>query len=189
VQLALCHIPRSRHGCFGLAGQVISNLCDHLSFHRPRHLLSEDISENATDHGDDGEEEEEDEVGEEEALDLLDRGEPAEAGEEDHEDGGDEDGVGGVHVQPVPKQLLKEGLVMHRPEAESKKNYAAHQSKGGGGEESPARPMLTSPHLLIFPTRNSPQEIFFLFFRHEIPPKKSSDSFLTQISPPENLKF
>ena len=89
-------------------------------------LLSEDIGENPADHGDDGEEEEEDKVGQEEALDLLDGGEPAEAGEEDHEDGGDKDGVGGVHVQPVPKQLLQEGLVVHRPEAEGKKNYAAH---------------------------------------------------------------
>ena len=65
-------------------------------------LLSEDISENPADHGDDGEEEEEDEVVEEEALDLLHGSEPAKAGEEDHEDGGEEDGVGGVHVQPVP---------------------------------------------------------------------------------------
>ena len=108
------------HRCFRLSRQVVSNLCHHLSFHRPGHLaanfeahfailnykpkdlLSEDIGENPTDHGDDGEEEEEDEVGEEEALDLLDGGEPAKAGEEDHEDGGDEDGVGGVHVKPVP---------------------------------------------------------------------------------------
>ena len=81
-------------------------------------LLSEDISENPADHGDDGEEEEEDEVGEEEALDLLDGGEPTEAREEDHQDGGDEDGVGGVHVQPVPEKLLQEGFVMHGPEAE-----------------------------------------------------------------------
>ena len=84
---------------------------------KQKDLLSEDIGENPTDHGDDGEEEEEDEVGEEEAFDLLDGGEPAKAGEEDHEDGGDEDGVGGVHVQPVPQQLLQERLVVHRPEA------------------------------------------------------------------------
>ena len=94
--------------------------------HKQKDLLSEDVGENPTDHGDDGEEEEEDKVGEEEALDLLHRSEPAEAGEEDHQDGGDEDGVGGVHVQPVPQQLLQEGLVVHRPETESKKNYAAH---------------------------------------------------------------
>ena len=94
--------------------------------HKQKDLLSEDVGENPTDHGDDGEEEEEDKVGEEEALDLLDGGEPAKGGEEDHEDGGDEDGVGGVHVQPVPEQLLQEGLVVHCPEAESKKNYATH---------------------------------------------------------------
>ena len=85
-------------------------------------LLSEDISENPADHGDDGEEEEEDEVGEQKALDLLHGSEPAEAGEEDHEDGGEEDGVGGVHVQPVPQQLLQEGFVVHRPETKCKKN-------------------------------------------------------------------
>ena len=94
--------------------------------HKQKDLLSEDVGENPTDHGDDGEEEEEDKVGEEEALDLLHRSEPAEAGEEDHQDGGDEDGVGSVHVQPVPQQLLQEGLVVHRPEAEGQKNYAAH---------------------------------------------------------------
>ena len=73
-------------------------------------LLSEDISENPADHGDDGEEEEK--------KALLHGSEPAKAGEEDHEDGGEEDGVGGVHVQPVPQQLLQECLVVHRPEAE-----------------------------------------------------------------------
>ena len=94
--------------------------------YKRKYLFSEDIGENPTDHGDDREEEEEDKVGEEEALDLLHRRKPAEAREEDHEDGGDEDGVGGVHVQPVPQQFLQEGFVVHRPEAEGQKNYAAH---------------------------------------------------------------
>ena len=89
-----------------------------LTKYKQKDLLSEDVGKNPSDHGDDGEEEEEDEVGEEEALDLLDGGEPTEAREEDHQDGGDEDGVGGVHVQPVPEKLLQEGFVMHRPEAE-----------------------------------------------------------------------
>ena len=89
-------------------------------------LLSEDISENPADHGDDGEEEEEDEVGEQKALDLLHGSEPAKAGEKDHEDGGEEDGVGGVHVQPVPQQLLQEGFVVHRPETKCKKNKATN---------------------------------------------------------------
>ena len=84
-------------------------------------LLSEDISENPADHGDDGEEEEKDEVGEQKALDLLHCSEPAKAGEEDHEDGGEEDGVGGVQVQPVPQQHLQKSFDVHRPETKCKK--------------------------------------------------------------------
>ena len=97
-----------------------------LTKYKQKDLLSEDVGKNPSDHGDDGEEEEEDEVVEEEALDLLHGSEPAKAGEEDHEDGGEEDGVGGVHVQPVPQQLLQEGFVVHRPETKCKKNKATN---------------------------------------------------------------
>ena len=55
---------------------------------------------------------------EQEALDLLHGCKASKAGEEDHGGGGDEDDVGGVHVQAVPQQLLQERLVCHRPNAE-----------------------------------------------------------------------
>ena len=55
---------------------------------------------------------------EQEALDLLHGCEASKDREEDHGGGGDEDDVGGVHVQSVPQQLLQEGLVIHCPDAQ-----------------------------------------------------------------------
>ena len=107
------------------------------------HLLPEDVSKGAADHenhkkkehqhvvSEQGEDDQTcrfndmevdgDDQGllrEQEALDLLHGGEASEEGEEDHGGGGDENDVGGVHVQPVPEQLLQERLVVHRPDAE-----------------------------------------------------------------------
>ena len=57
-----------------------------------------------------------DDLREQEALDLLHSSEASKAWEEDHGGGGDEDDVGGVHVEPVPQQLLQERLVVHCPD-------------------------------------------------------------------------
>ena len=67
-----------------------------------------------------------DNLREQEALDLLHGCKAPKAGEEDHGSGGDEDDVGGVHVEPVPQQLLQERLVVHRPDTKCQQDQATH---------------------------------------------------------------
>ena len=89
-------------------------------------LLSEYVGQGSSYHQDDEQQQHQDVVGQEEALDLLDGSEAAKAREQDHERGGDQDDVGGVHVQLVPEQLLQERLVVHGPHSQHQQHQATH---------------------------------------------------------------